>query len=233
MIIEDAAHALGAEYKGDKIGSCEHSDMAIFSFHPVKSITTGEGGAVLTNRKDLYEKLLILRTHGITKDTGRMSSDEGSWYYEQQYLGFNDRITDFQCVLGLNQLKKLEEFVSRRREIAGIYARGLSGKSALMLPEEKGRVRSAWHIYCIRVKDAAKRKPLFDHLRKAGIIPQVHYIPVYFHPYYGQLGYEKGICPRAEDFYAREISIPLYPAMADEDAAYVIKTISKFFGEGR
>ncbi|MGB2601414.1 MAG: UDP-4-amino-4,6-dideoxy-N-acetyl-beta-L-altrosamine transaminase [Candidatus Omnitrophota bacterium] len=232
-VIEDAAHALGAEYKGKKIGSCEYSDMTIFSFHPVKSITTGEGGAILTNRKDLYEKLMSLRTHGITKDEKIMSRNDGSWYYEQRYLGVNYRITDFQCVLGLSQMKKLDGFVKRRKEIAEMYRKGLSEEAGITLPVERGDVRSAWHIYCIRVKDSQTRKRVFDSLRDSGIFPQVHYLPVYMHPYYEQLGYGKGLCPEAEDFYQREISIPLYPSMTDEEVSYVIDKVSEHVrGEG-
>ena len=225
IVIEDAAHALGAEYKGSKIGSCEYSDMAIFSFHPVKSITTGEGGAILTNRKDLYEKLMMLRTHGITKDEASLSRNDGPWYYEQQDLGHNCRITDFQCVLGLNQMKKLDGFVARRKEIAETYKKSLSKKEGITLPVEKEQVSSAWHIYCIRVKDEQTRKRVFDSLRDSGIFPQVHYLPVYMHPYYRQLGYKEGLCPKAEDFYRREISIPLYPSMTDEEVSYVMDKV--------
>ncbi|MCG2705298.1 MAG: UDP-4-amino-4,6-dideoxy-N-acetyl-beta-L-altrosamine transaminase [Candidatus Omnitrophica bacterium] len=231
LVIEDAAHALGAEYKGLKIGSCKYSDMAIFSFHPVKSITTGEGGAVLTNRKDLYEKLLIFRNHGITKDascfTNYCSRTMGSWYYEQQYLGFNYRITDFQCALGLSQLKKLDKFVEKRRRIVNMYQRGLSGMGGITLPQEKAHVKSAWHIYCIRLKNYTERKRIFEKLQKSGIWPQVHYIPVHLQPYYREkFGYREGDYPNAENYYKRAMSIPLYPSMTKRDVKYVIDNLA-------
>lgn len=232
IVIEDATHALGAEYKGSKIGSCKYSDMTIFSFHPVKSITTGEGGAVLTNKKYLYERLLVFRNHGVTKDPQnfiKINSDFGHWYYEMQELGFNYRITDFQCVLGISQLKKLDKFLERRKEIVNIYNRELSKIDEIILPIEKPYVKSAWHVYYIRIKDPKRRKSIFEKLRKSGIGVQVHYIPVYCHPYYQKKGYKKGICPRAEDFYQREISIPLYYGMNNKDINYVTSTILKVF----
>jgi UDP-4-amino-4,6-dideoxy-N-acetyl-beta-L-altrosamine transaminase len=242
LIIEDAAHALGARYKREKIGSCKYSDMAIFSFHPVKSITTGEGGAVLTNRKDLYEKLLILRNHGITKDRtrftvsaksgsasgGRGSRFTGPWYYEQQYLGFNYRITDFQCALGANQLKKLDEFLERRRKIKDIYNQQLSKIDKIILPKEKECVNSSWHIYFIRLKNPAKRKIVFDMLQKAGIGAQVHYIPIHLQPYYKkQLGYKEGDYPKAEDYYKRTLTIPIFPTMKPKDTKYIANTLNR------
>jgi len=169
IVIEDACHALGAEYKGSKIGSCKYSDLTVFSFHPVKSITTGEGGAVLTNNKKLYEKLLMLRNHGITKDPTKFTinhqlstiNDYGSWYYEMQELGFNYRLTDFQCGLGLSQLKKLDKFIQRRREIVEIYNKELSKIDEIILPKERPYVKSSWHIYYIRLKNFQKKKKSF------------------------------------------------------------------------
>ena len=231
IVIEDAAHALGAEYRGSKIGSCKHSDMAVFSFHPVKSITTGEGGAILTNSKKLYERLSILRNHGITKDGSRFARRDprktGRWYYEQQYLGFNYRITDIQSALGVSQLKKLDGFLKRRGDIARIYDKALSAVSQVELPAREKHVKSAWHLYPIRIKRAINRKKVFDALRAKGIGAQIHYIPVYTHPHYQRLGYNKGLCPKAEAFYEREISIPLYPAMKREDIKYVIDVLIK------
>ena len=236
IVIEDAAHALGAEYKNSKIGSCGYSDMAVFSFHPLKSITTGEGGAVLTNRKDLYQRLLLFRNHGITKDKDKMKGFEGQWYYEMLELGFNYRITDFQCGLGINQLSKLDKFIKRRREIAQIYHRGLSKLNGIELPVEKEGVKSAWHLYCLKVKNmgcgnnksglANKRKKIIEALRKKGIGAHVHYIPVYLQPYYQRLGYGRGICPLAEDYYARAITLPLYPKMRDKDVKSVVRILS-------
>ena len=236
-VIEDAAHALGAEYMGSKIGSCEYSDMSIFSFHPVKAITTGEGGAVLTNKKDLYEKLLMFRNHGITKDGSRFKSGMrragGAWYQEMQYLGFNYRITDIQCALGVNQLKKLNKFIKRRREIVKVYNQALSGLDQVETPVERKYVRSAWHLYPMRLKKGIKvenrRREIFDALRANGVGAQVHYMPVYLHPYYSQLGYKKRQCPNAENFYEREISIPLYPSMDAGEIRRVIDAIRKIF----
>ncbi|MBN1871043.1 MAG: UDP-4-amino-4,6-dideoxy-N-acetyl-beta-L-altrosamine transaminase [Candidatus Omnitrophica bacterium] len=233
IVIEDAAHALGATYQDTKIGSCRYSDMTVFSFHPVKSITTGEGGAVLTNSKELYRKLLMLRNHGITKDgpwsTPEAAEVKGPWYYEQQFLGFNYRITDIQCAMGIIQMKRLDSFIRRRREIATEYNKVFSGLSWLELPRERNEINSAWHLYPVRVNKKAapryKRKKVFNQLRQKGLLVQVHYIPVYLHPYYESLGYRKGICPKAEDFYEREISIPLHPSMKNKDVRYVIETV--------
>jgi len=221
IVIEDAAHALGAEYKNSKIGSCKYSDMTIFSFHPVKHITTGEGGAILTNRRDLHERLLLFRNHGIKKGRG--------WYYEMQELGFNYRITDIQCALGLSQLKKLNRFIKKRTKIVKIYNERLAGISSINLPPEKNYVRSSWHLYCVRLKDSKKRNIVFERLRESGIGVQVHYIPVYWQPYYQRLGYKKGLCPNAEDFYQKEISIPLYESMSIREINCVVDKICKVF----
>ena len=235
-IIEDACHAMGSKYrygnKWVKVGSCIHSDMAVFSFHPVKSITTGEGGAVLTNKKDLYEKLLMLRHHGITKNnsqfTTRNSQFTGPWYYEMQYLGFNYRITDFQSALGMSQLKKLDKFIKRRREIVSIYNNELSENGELIVPKEPSYVKSSCHIYYIRLKDAAKRKKIFDKLLKSGIGVQVHYIPVYLQPYYRKnLKCRKRDYPHAEQYYRETITLPLYPKMTDTEVKRVIKVLRK------
>ena len=234
IVCEDAAHALGAEYKGSKIGSCDYSDMAVFSFHPVKSITTGEGGAILTNRHDLYEKLLMLRNHGITKNRKKFLTSEpqtsafGSWYYEMQEVGFNYRITDLQCALGISQLKKLDRFLERRREIADIYKQRLSGVDEIVLPEEKPYVKSSWHLYYVRFKNAAKRQEVFEKLQKSSIGVQVHYIPVHLHPYYrNNFGYKAGDYPKAEKYYANTITLPLYPGMSDKNVEYVVKALKE------
>ncbi len=231
-VIEDAAHALGAEYRGSKIGSCRYSDMAVFSFHPVKSITTGEGGAVLTNRKEFYEKLLMYRNHGITKEIRQSTvpspHDTGGWYYEMRCLGFNYRITDIQCALGRSQLRKLKGFLRRRREIADIYNDRLSRIDGIILPVEKEYVKSARHIYYIRLKDSSKRKAIFEKLQKFGIGTQVHYIPVHLQPYYREnLGYRPDDYPKAEDYYKRAITIPLYPAMKENDVRRVVSALKE------
>ncbi len=234
VVIEDACHALGAEYKMGrktvKIGSCRHSDMAVLSFHPVKHITTGEGGAITTNNKSLYEKLRSLRSHGMYKD--KTTLDKVPWHYEMRELGFNYRITDFQCALGVSQLKKLDRFTDRRRRIAGIYNEAFKDNDLFALPEENKDFRSSWHLYPIRLKDKYKKdkKFIFAVAKKKGIGLQVHYIPVYNQPYYRGLGYKKGLCPNAEDFYRREISIPMYPSMTDKDIGYVTKELLDVIG---
>lgn len=221
MIIEDACHALGAEYRGTKTGSCKFSDMTVFSFHPVKHITTGEGGMVLTNRKDLYKKLTVFKNHGIVRNRkDLLRKNEGSWYYEIQDLGFNYRITDFQCALGISQLKKLGKFIKRRRRIANNYRKELSKIDAITLPVEKDYAKSVWHIYVIRVN--RERKKIFNKLAKEGIGVNVHYRPIYLHPFYKQLGYKEGLCPKAEKYYREALTIPLYPKMKNEDFSYII-----------
>src|SRR4030066_528176 len=223
LIIEDASHALGAEYKNSKIGSCKYSDMTIFSFHPVKHITTGEGGAVLTNQKDLYQRLLLFRNHGITKEKEKMNKFDDPWYYEMHELGFNYRITDFQCALGISQLKKLEKYIERRRELVSIYNKELSKIDKIILPVEKPYVKSSWHIYYIRLKDASKRRLVFEELKKSNIGVQVHYIPVYLQPYYQKnFGYKAGDYPKAEDYYQSTITLPLYPKMMNSNIQYII-----------
>ena len=225
-LIEDAAHALGAVYKGSKIGACKYSDMTVFSFHPVKTITTGEGGSILTNDKDLYKKLLLFRNHGITR-TDLSEKQEGDWYYEMQVLGYNYRITDIQAALGISQLKKVGSLIKRRRYIAGIYDEAFNDKRYFDVPVEKDYAYSSYHIYTIRLPAylAPKRKAIFSELRRKGLGVQVHYIPVYKHPYYRSMGYEHGSCPVAEDAYKCMISIPIYPKMKDSEVGYVIKAI--------
>lgn len=233
VVIEDAAHALGADYKGGKVGNCRYCDMAILSFHPVKHITTGEGGAVLTNDRGLYDKLMMLRAHGITKDPSRFTHagpHDGAWYHEMQTLGFNYRITDFQCAIGIVQMRKLPRFISERRKLAALYNRLLRGVPGLELPGESDDGTSAWHIYCVRLKNAAARRRAFDELRKAGIGAQVHYLPVYLHPYYRRLGYSKGLCPNAERFYDGELTLPLFPGLKASQVRYVAAALRGIIG---
>jgi UDP-4-amino-4,6-dideoxy-N-acetyl-beta-L-altrosamine transaminase len=233
-IIEDACHALGAMYKHNgkwiKVGSCRHSDMTVFSFHPVKHITTGEGGAITTNNRKLYEKLRSLRTHGVYKDK-KMSKEKGSWYYEMRSLGFNYRITDFQCALGISQLKKLDKFIKRRKKIAHIYNNIFKNNKYFDLPIEQDNVKSSWHLYAIKLKDEYKegKVSILNKLKAKGISVQVHYIPVYLQPYYQKLGYKKVVCACAEDFYQRTVSIPLFPSMSNEDVKYTGEQVIKVF----
>ena len=231
-MIEDAAHAIGAKYGKKRIGSCQYSSMAILSFHPVKHITTGEGGAVLTNDEDYYERLIMFRSHGITKKNFTKPSD-GDWYYEMHHLGYNYRITDIQASLGISQLKKLDGFVERRREIAAMYSELFAENPYFTTIIEKEKCTSSYHLYPIVLKDEYKNKKrdIFQNLRSEGLGVQVHYIPVYTQPYYQNNGYQNISCPVAEDFYRREISIPMYPAMDDEDVQFVAEKLLNVFEE--
>ena len=221
IVIEDAAHALGSEYKGSKAGSCEYSDMTILSFHAVKHITTGEGGMVLTNRKDLYDKLVMFRSHGITRNNRMLiNKNKKKWFYEMQALGFNYRITDIQCALGMSQMDRLDSFVKRRREIAGLYKDGFSDMKDIICLSEREYAASSWHIFPIRVK--GDRDTVFDRLQSKGIRSNVHYIPIYLHPYYKKLGYRKGLCPKAEKYFKETLTLPLYPGMSDPEVKRVI-----------
>lgn len=229
-IVEDAAHAIGSRYKdGSPVGNCKYSDMTIFSFHPVKTITTGEGGAITTNRRNLYERLLELRSHGITKDTNKLTQNPGPWYHEMQTLGFNYRLTDIQAALGISQLKKLDEFVKRRREIVTKYNEAFRNAEWLTIPFEMEEVYSAFHLYVLQIdfeKIAKSRKQVMEELKEKGIGTQVHYIPVHTQPFYkSSFGCHYGDFPLAEAYYEKALSLPLYPQMTDEDVEYVINSI--------
>ena len=210
-VIEDGAHALGSEYKGRKIGSI--SDMTTFSFHPVKPVTTGEGGMVTTDSRELYERLCLFRSHGITRDGKRMARNDGPWFYQQVDLGFNYRITDIQCALGISQMKKLDFFLSRRRELVERYNEAFAGCTDIITPYQLPQTNSGWHLYIIQVKNHNRRR-VFD-------------IPVYMHPYYQEHGYQNVHCPKAENIYSRIISLPLYPGLSDEEQEYVIDKVKE------
>jgi len=231
-IIEDGAHALGAEYKGVNIGSI--GDMTTMSFHPVKHITTGEGGAIATNSEELYKKLKVFGTHGITKDKNLLHEYHGPWYYEQQYLGYNYRITDFQAALGISQMSKLYGFLKKRREYAELYNQAFMNTEGLLIPHQLNDTNSAWHLYVIQMeleKLKIDRREFFEKLRAVNIGVNVHYIPVYYHPYYKALGYQKGLCPNAERLYERIITLPLYPKMTKQDIEYVIEAVKRIAEE--
>lgn len=232
VIIEDACHALGAGYEDTITGDCRLSDMAVLSFHPVKHITTGEGGAVLTNDREYYKKLLMFRNHGITKED-MYNQDEGDWYYEMHYLGHNYRITDFQAALGLSQLAGLDNNINRRREIADIYKSKLDGNQFFYLPPEKEYARSAFHLYPIRLKEhlVKYKKDIFSRLRESKLGVQTHYIPVYMHPYYRNNGYKDVCCENAEKYYRSEISIPMYHSMTNSDLLEVIDRLVSVFSK--
>lgn len=224
IVVEDACHALGARYKGRQVGS--FSDMTVFSFHPVKSITTGEGGAVLTNNQYFYERLLRFRHHGITK-THLSRPSPGDWYYEVQELALNGRLTDLQCALGLSQLRKLNDFIARRQDIAAGYSAALKEMRDVRMVAPRHQDESSWHLFPILLEGplARQRDEIFTRLRRAGIGVQVHYVPVHRHPYYQALGYRAGLCPQAEDFSCREISLPIFPRLTIEEQDQVIRTL--------
>lgn len=228
IIIEDAAHALGSEYKGRKVGS--QADMVEFSFHPVKPITTAEGGIVTTNNENLYKKMLTFRTHGITREKEALRANHGPWYYEQQSLGYNYRLTDLQSALGTSQMDKIDQFVNRRREIVKLYNEAFKGLEEITTPFEASYSNSGWHIYVIKVMTellTVTRKEVFTALQAENIGVNVHYLPVYLHPYYQDLGYEKGLCPNSEDLYENMITLPIFPAMTDEDVSDVVYAVKK------
>ena len=228
LVIEDAAHALGADYKGKKIGSI--SDMTTFSFHPVKHITTGEGGMITTNSKELYERLILFRSHGITRNEEMLTKNEGGWYYEQLDLGYNYRITDIQCALGISQMKKLDRFVARRREIAARYDKAFAEVEQIITPKQEEGCNNSWHLYVIQVT-GQERKEVFDQLRAKNIGVNVHYIPVYKHPYYQQNGYSEVCCKNGEQYYERAISLPMYPLLSAEEQDYVIEAVKEIVEE--
>jgi len=227
-IIEDASHAIGGRYRQTVIGSCSFSDITVFSFHPVKILTTGEGGMLLTNNLELYEKLVRLRSHGITRSPALMEGDShGPWYYQQVELGFNYRMTDMQAALGFSQLKRIDEFVARRHQLVGRYNQALS-KLPLVLPYQHPDTHSAFHLYVIRLQlDCIQRthRQVFEDLRARGILVNLHYIPVHTQPYYQRLGFRLGDFPTAESYYREALSIPLYAGLTDEDQDRVITAL--------
>lgn len=224
-VVEDASHAVGGRYRGEKIGACRHAAMTVFSFHPVKIITTGEGGMVLTNREDLYRRLLLLRSHGITRDEQFMEGEtDGPWYYQQIGLGYNYRITDIQAALGASQMARLDAFVARRQALARRYDAALAGLP-LAVPWQHPDTYSAYHLYVIRLqldRLAKTRREIFETLRASGIGVNLHYIPVHTQPYYRRLGFAPGDFPVAEAYYREAISIPMYAALSDDDQDIVI-----------
>jgi len=223
-LIADAAHSLGATYNGRRVGGL--ADITILSFHPVKAITTGEGGAVLTDDDAAADFARAFRTHGIVRAPALLRRQEGPWHQEMQALGHNYRLTDIQAALGSSQLRKLDRFVARRREIAAAYDKALSGVPGIILPGRREGSESAWHLYVVRVLDGSRRREFFEALQAHGLGVQVHYEPVYRHPYYEDLGYAGGLCPRAEGFSAAAVSIPIYPALTDAQVVRVSEAVT-------
>ncbi len=230
FVIEDACHALGSKYKGSSIGDNRYSDLTAFSLHPVKHITTGEGGVITTNDEEMNTLLRCLRSHGITKNHEEFKTEHREpWYQEMQYLGFNYRLTDIQAALGLSQLSRIDQFIKRRREIAGIYDdffERYSGKIDV-IHERKGEFH-AYHLYVVKTENSRMRLELFNFLKQRGIYCQVHYIPIYWHPYYREAGYDKEFQPEAESFYERIISLPMYPSLTSEEIQYVLDALRLF-----
>ena len=223
-IVEDASHAIGADYLDGKVGNCRYADMTVFSFHPVKIITTGEGGIALTNDSELCRRIALMRSHGITRDPALMQwKTEGAWYYQQVALGFNYRMTDIQAGLGASQLKRVNEFVERRRYIAARYDRLLSGLPVIS-PYQHADGRSAWHLYVIQVvpADTRRRRWIFDSLRAAGINVNIHYIPIHLQPYYRHMGFNLGDFPNTEAYYRAAISFPIYYGLTETEQDYVV-----------
>lgn len=229
-VVEDASHAIGARYRGAPVGAGTQSDLTVFSFHPVKIITTGEGGMVVTNRDDLAAAVRLLRSHGITRDPSRMEkADEGPWYYEQVDLGLNYRLTDIQSALGASQMDRLEAFIERRHRAADRYDRALAGLP-LELPIRPAGDRSALHLYPVvvtREPRAKERRRVFDALRAAGIAANVHYLPVSLQPHYRRLGFKPGHCPAAERYYDGAISLPMFPGLTDADQDRVVDALRR------
>jgi len=231
-VIEDAAHAIGSQYAdGSYVGNCKYSDMTVFSFHPVKTITTGEGGAVTTNDEKLYQRLLMLRSHGVTKDESLLTKNPGPWYYEMQSLGFNYRMTDIQAALGCSQLLKLDFFKKRRREVVAMYNNAFNGMKYLKTPTEPENVSSCFHLYATQIDFSTlgkTRAQVMAELREKGIGTQVHYIPVSTQPFYKKnFGYKDGDYPKAEKYYEQELSLPLYSGLTDCDVNAVINAVKK------
>ncbi|MGO4659912.1 UDP-4-amino-4,6-dideoxy-N-acetyl-beta-L-altrosamine transaminase [Ensifer sp. 2YAB10] len=224
-IIEDASHAIGGRYLGKPIGCGDFADITVFSFHPVKVITTAEGGMCVTRRSDLAEAMRKARSHGITRDQAEMTvPSDGAWYYQQVALGYNYRMTDMQAALGVSQMTRLDGFVARRHQLARRYDELLAG-AALTVPFQHPDGLSGLHLYPVVLHDSARRKAVFDGMRAAGVHVNVHYIPVHTQPYYQDLGFRAGEYPNAEDYYARAISLPMYPGLSEQQQDFVTSTL--------
>jgi UDP-4-amino-4,6-dideoxy-N-acetyl-beta-L-altrosamine transaminase len=232
-LIEDASHAIGATWEGARVGACAHSDITVFSFHPVKIITTGEGGMALTRDADVARSLDKLRTHGISRRPEEMHADGGPWYYEQLLLGFNYRLTDIQAALGSSQFSRLEVYIERRRELARRYDQ-LLRELPLILPQQDPRGQSAWHLYVVQLaatQTMGARRVFFDAMRQAGIGVNVHYIPVHLQPHYRSKGFAPGDFPEAERYYERAVSLPLFYSLSEAEQLQVVAAVRESLGQ--
>ena len=229
-LLEDASHAVGADYLDTKVGSCRFSDMTVFSFHPVKIITTGEGGMVLTNNKELYEKLVLYRSHGITRDPDKMThAADGAWYYQQIFLGYNYRMTDIQAALGCSQMEHLDDFVERRRTLAQQYDALLKGLP-LVTPYVMDETNPSWHIYIARLDGRQIKKSkqqIFVEMKERGIALNLHYIPVHRQPYYEKLGFRQGDFPHSEKYYEEAFTLPLYYSLTDAEQEQIVNCLQE------
>ena len=229
-VIEDASHAVGADYLDTKVGSCAFSDMAVFSFHPVKIITTGEGGMVLTNNRELYEKLMLYRSHGITRDPAKMTHiSDGSWYYQQIALGCNYRMTDIQAALGASQMMRLDAFVARRRVLAARYD-ALLQDLPLVTPYVMGGADPSWHIYVVRMafdQISKTKQQIFEEMKEQGVVLNLHYIPVHRQPYYEKLGFRQGDFPQSEKYYDEAFTLPLYYDLTNDEQDRIVESLRK------
>lgn len=229
-IIEDASHAIGARYLEEPVGNCQYSDICVFSFHPVKIITTGEGGVLTTNNGKLANSARQLRSHGITREVGELTQYDGPWYYEQQALGFNYRLTDIQAALGQSQVQKLATFISQRNTLAARYTQMLSALPVKHLTQHEHGL-SSYHLYVITLDNASIHRQCFDLLRQAKIGVNLHYIPIHLQPYYKALGFNAGDFPNAEDYYKRAISLPLYPDLSKDAQNHVVQSLTSILQE--
>jgi UDP-4-amino-4,6-dideoxy-N-acetyl-beta-L-altrosamine transaminase len=232
-IIEDASHALGATYHGKRVGSCEYSDIVVLSFHPVKMITTGEGGMLTTQSDSLRERIELLRSHGVTRNPAILErKDPGGWYYEQHALGFNYRLTDIQAALGASQMRRLDGFIEQRRRIAARYRQLLAALPVAMQSEEEN-TRSSYHLFVVQLAletIGRSRREVYDGLHQAGVRANVHYIPIHTQPYYRALGFRSGAFPNAERYYERALSLPVFPRLTDAEQDHVVATLARLLG---
>ncbi|MFJ7838514.1 UDP-4-amino-4,6-dideoxy-N-acetyl-beta-L-altrosamine transaminase [Lysinibacillus sphaericus] len=227
IVIEDGAHSLGATYKGRKVGKL--ADMTMFSFHPVKPVTTAEGGVIVTDNEEYYKKMLRFRGHGIEQTA--YAQEQGNWYYEMTDLGYNYRMTDVQAALGISQMKKLDKFIAKRQALANFYNEQFVNEKKFTVPYQLPNTLSGWHLYTIKLPEHVDRKKVFEIMREANIGVHVHYIPVYWHPYYAKLGYQKGLCPKAEKWYEHALTLPLHTNLLPDDITKICKIIKENMNE--